>query len=323
MNLKQIRKQFFSDLQKISTLEQLEEARVKYFGRKQGLITKVADELPKLRLEEKRKVGSELNEIKKELLEALESSKSTLSTKSGEESIDITYPSIKPSLGHLHPITLVIGEIKEAFHYLGFSFIDGPEAELDLYNFQQLRISKDHPARDLQQTYYLNENLLLRTHTSSMQVRFMETHKPPIRVMFPGRVYRRDQIDATHLPSFYQIEGLQVDENINMSNLIGVLNYFAKRIFGKEAKIRVYGHHFPYTEPSVEIEVYYPKIKKWVEILGAGMVHPEVLKNGGIDPKKYRGWAFGMGADRIAMIKYGIDDIRLLYSGDLRFGEQF
>lgn len=333
-SLSEIRKKALSEISKVQSLEDLEKIRINYFGRKQGHLGTISEQLPTLSNEKKKELGKQLNEVKTELLKALENARKKFTVEGKQEWLDISASSIKPSFGHLHPITKVMGEVRDIFHYLGFSFVDGPEVELDLYNFQKLRITPDHPARDTQQTYYvlpepkvssasLNNNLLLRTHTSSMQVRYMETHKPPIRVMFPGRVYRRDQIDATHLPSFYQIEGLQVDDKMNMTNLVGVLDYFAKKLFGSGAKIRVYGHHFPYTEPSVEIEVYYPKIKKWVEILGGGMVHPEVLKNGHIDPNKYRGWAFGMGADRIAIIKYGIEDIRLMYSGDLRFLEQF
>lgn len=324
MDIKELKNQALKEISKLKNSQDLEEIRIKYFGRKQGLLREISDSLPSLNLEERKALGQELNSIKKELLGALEQAQKSLSIpESTTEWFDITAPSVKPSFGSTHPITKTTQEIKEIFHYLGFSFVDGPEVELDLYNFQKLRISKDHPARDLQQTYYLNENLVLRTHTSSMQVRYMETHKPPIRVLFPGRVYRRDQIDSTHLPSFHQIEGLLVDKQASLSNLIGVLNLVTKRLFGEDSKIRIYGHHFPYTEPSIEIEVYYPKTKRWLEILGAGMVHPEVLENGKIDSKIYRGWAFGMGADRIAMIKYGIDDIRPLYSGDLRFLKQF
>jgi phenylalanyl-tRNA synthetase alpha chain len=303
---------------------QIEELKVKYLGRKNGLVTKLTEELPKLSIEDKRTFGPQINDLKKTIQELLDNSKPSQSE--GDRNVfDVTQPAKMPAVGHFHPTTQVIGEIKDIFRYLGFSYVDGPEVELDLYNFQKLRLYPDHPARDNQQTYYLTEDqkVLLRTHTSNMQVRYMEKHKPPLRILSPGRVYRRDQIDATHLPAFYQLEGLLVDEDTKMTDLIGVLDFFAKRLFGKEAKIRIYGHNFPYTEPSIELEVYYPKLKKWVELLGAGMVHPEVLENAGIDSKVYRGWAFGMGPERIAMLKYGIEDIRHFYSGDLRFLTQF
>ncbi len=304
--------------------EDIEKLKIKYLGRKQGLINKLTEELPKLSLEDKRTFGPLINNLKKTIEDLLTSQKPT-NHSTNQPTFDLSQPAKRPLVGHLHPTTQVISEIKDIFRYLGFSFVDGPEAELDLYNFQKLRLHPDHPARDTQQTYYLTDNqkVLLRTHTSNMQVRYMEKHAPPLRILSPGRVYRRDQIDATHLPAFYQLEGLLVDKDTKMTDLIGVLDFFAKRMFGSGSKIRIYGHNFPYTEPSIELEVYYPKLKKWVEMLGAGMVHPEVLSNAGIDSKTYRGWAFGMGPERIAMLKYGIEDIRHFYSGDLRFLNQF
>lgn len=304
------------------TDKNLQDLKVKYLGRKSGLVTKLTEQLPKLKIEEKRQFGPLINNLKREV-EQLSNQKPK--KESSKDPFDVTQPGLTPAIGRLHPTTQIINQIKDIFHYLGFTFVDGPEVELDLYNFQKLRLHPDHPSRDTQQTYYLSEDqsTLLRTHTSNMQVRYMEKHQPPLRILSPGRVYRRDASDSTHLPSFYQLEGLLVDEDARLSDLIGILDFFAKRLFGPEAKVRVYGHNFPYTEPSIELEVYYPKLKKWVELLGAGMVHPEVLENAGIDSKKYRGWAFGMGPERIAMLKYGIEDIRLLYSGDLRFLEQF
>lgn len=326
-----IEQQFKEEVQKIDSSGALENLRIKYLGRKSGIVTELLAEIPKLPLAERKKLAPEIIKLKKTLGEVL--SKIILKTKDGRPAQSTTEDQfdweIDPSLvlgksqaGHPHPTQLVIHEIKEIFHYLGFGWQDGPEVELDIYNFQKLRLHKDHPARDTQQTYYLSEDILLRTQTSSMQIRYMESHKPPLRMLFPGRVYRREQIDATHLPAFYQIEGLLVDQTTNLTELLGTLDFFAKKMFGSGTKTRIYGHHFPYTEPSIEVEVLFEG-RKWLEIMGAGMVHPEVLKNCGIDPKKYRGWAFGMGPERIAMIKYGIEDIRLFYSNNLNFLEQF
>ncbi len=304
----------------------LESLRIKYLGRKQGIITELYKEIPKLSLEKKKEIVPKLNQLKAEVEKLLSSSpakaprQKELNNKLSTD--DLTVPGKKPIYGHEHPTTKIIEEIKEIFHYLGFGWLDGPEIEFDLYNFQKLRLHKDHPARDLQQTYYLSDEVLLRTQTSTMQIRYMEKNSPPIRMLFPGRVYRVEQLDNTHLPAFYQVEGLLVDQKVRLTDLLGTLEYFAKKMFGQDAKIRVYGHHFPYTEPSIEIEVLH-KSGRWIEIMGAGMVHPEVLKNVGIDPKKYRGFAFGMGPERIAMLKYGIDDIRLFYQNDLNFLEQF
>jgi len=317
-----------SEIKKADSFE-LETLRIKYLGRKQGIITELFKEIPSLSLAQKKKLVPQLNKLKNEveslLANAVVESRQEAKIKKVSNSVsdsDPTVPGIKPQVGHEHPTIKVINEIKEIFHYLGFGWQDGPEVEFDLYNFQKLRLHKDHPARDTQQTYYLSEETLLRTQTSNMQIRYMEAHKPPIRMLFPGRVYRREQIDATHLPSFYQVEGLLVDDKTTMTDLIGSLDFFARKLFGEKTKIRVYGHHFPYTEPSIEIEVLHSS-GRWLEILGAGMIHPEVLKNCGIDPKKYRGWAFGMGPERIAMLKYGIEDIRLFYSGEMAFLGEF
>ncbi|HSX57923.1 MAG TPA: phenylalanine--tRNA ligase subunit alpha [Candidatus Saccharimonadales bacterium] len=324
--IEKIKKELKEASKQINSPEELEELRVKFLGRKQGLITNLYKEIPKLKIEDKKELVPLLNKLKSEAESLLtdkivskEKPARALATFSTE---DLTIPGKKPSYGHAHPTIKIINEIKEIFHPLGFGWLDGPEIEFDLYNFQKLRLHKDHPARDLQQTYYLSDEILLRTQTSTMQIRYMEKNNPPIRMLFPGRVYRVEQLDSTHLPAFYQVEGLLVDEKIGLTDLLGTLEYFAKKMFGEEAKIRVYGHHFPYTEPSIEVEVLH-KSGKWIEIMGAGMVHPEVLKNVGIDPKKYRGFAFGMGPERIAMLKYGIDDIRLFYQNQLEFLEQF
>lgn len=294
--------------------------RQHYLG-KQGVLSSFAADLPSLPPNKRKDFGTFFNQAKKLITEALD--KRELQAKEQLASnLDITRPGHKPTIGHLHPITHIIREAKEIFGSLGFVCVDGPEVELDIYNFQKLRLHKDHPARDSQDTYYVTDDQLLRTHTSNMQVRYMEAHKPPLRAIFPGRVYRRDQIDATHLPGFYQLEGLLVDQNTSMSDLIGTLSYFIERLFGQGREIRIYGHHFPYTEPSIEIEMKHDN-GQWMEILGAGMVHPEVLENVDLDPKKYRGWAFGMGPERLAMLKWGITDIRSFYTGDIRFLEQF
>lgn len=324
--IRQLEADSLKELQKVITTSELENFRINYLGRKNGKITLLFNQIPKLSISQKRILAPALSKLKKSLETRISQTEKSLAnkqkTKQTEFFFDPTIPGKKSEIGHAHPTILVINEIKEIFHYLGFNSTDGPEVEFDEYNFQKLRLHKDHPARDMQQTYYLNDDVLLRTQTSSMQVRYMESHKPPIRMLFPGRVYRREQIDATHLPAFYQIEGLLVDQKTTLTDLLGSLDYFVKKMFGPKTKTRVYGHHFPYTEPSIEVEVLHES-GRWLEILGAGMVHPEVLKNCGIDPKKYRGWAFGMGPERIAMLKYGIDDIRLFYSNDMKFLEQF
>ena len=320
-------------LNRVKSKEEFENLRIHYFGRKKGILTQLASDLPNLSDKEKRKWGPKFNQLKQDLSSLFEKKEKSLlliEEKHKDKKkvlhdnlpFDPTVPGRKLAVGHIHPLTQIIDEVKDIFHYLGFSWVDGPEVETDEYNFQKLLIHKDHPSRDVQQTYYINDELLLRTHTSPMQIRYMEKHSPPIRIISPGRAYRRDMPDATHLPDFLQIEGLLIDEKTALTDLLGVLDFFVKRLFGPKSKVRFYGHNFPYTEPSVEVEVYHKK-RGWIEILGSGMVHPDVLRNGGIDPEKYIGWAFGMGPDRLAMLRYGIDDIRLLYSGDLRFLEQF
>ena len=314
--------QFQEEIKKIKNFNNVEELRVRYLSRKSGKLTKITNQIPKLPISQRVGVGTKIKKIRFEIEKILLAVYSELKKPTSESGVDVTIPGKKVKTGKLHPVTHVIEEIKEIFHYLGFTWTDGPEVESDLYNFQKLNMPPDHPARDVQQTYYINKDVLLRTHTSNMQVRYLEKNKPPVRVLFPGRVYRRDMPDATHLPSFYQLEGLLVDQVTSMTDLLGSLDFFAKRFFGRKSKIRVYGHHFPYTEPSIEVEVYHPK-KGWIEVLGAGMVHPNVLKNAHINPDKYRGWAFGMGPDRLVMLKYGIEDIRILYNNDLRFLNQF
>ena len=297
---------------------ELEQLRIRLLGGK-GELAKISKSAPNVDKTQRAEVGKTLNEVKRYIEDLIENRQKELSQgREKKQLVDVTLPGIQPQFGDFHPISKIIYEVTDIFRYLGFSVAKGPEIELDEINFQKLRLDKTHPSRDTQETYYLSDELLLRVHTSSVQIRYMQTHKPPIRIISPGRVYRRDRIDATHLPSFYQIEGLLVDRDSKLTDLLGTLSFFVKRLFGEDRKVRFYGHNFPYTEPSLEVEVQ-DKSGKWLEILGCGMVHPEVLQNCNIDPEKYRGWAFGMGADRLAMLKYGITDIRLLYSGDLRF----
>lgn len=325
--VKKLRTSFQKEIQNIDSQAKLEELKVAFIGRKQGSLTKLYAEIPSLSLEAKKNLVPLLNALKGEIETTLKNReikapKKEVIQKQIFSEKDLSIPGTKPVYGHEHPTIQIINEIKEIFHYLGFSWMEGPEVEFDLYNFQKLRLHKDHPARDLQQTYYITDDILLRTQTSTMQIRYMEQNKPPIRMLFPGRVYRVEQVDSTHLPAFYQLEGLLVDENVHLTDLLGTLDYFAKAMFGQNAKIRIYGHHFPYTEPSIEVEVLH-KSGKWLEIMGAGMVHPEVLRDCGINPDKYRGFAFGMGPERIAMLRYGIEDIRLFYGNDMNFLEQF
>ena len=250
-----------------------------------------------------------------------------------DETIDVTMPGKVKPLGHKHPLSIVLDEVKEIFMGMGFDVATGPEVEWDYYNFEALNIPKGHPARDTQDTFYITENMLLRTQTSPVQIRVMENNQPPIRIIAPGRVYRSDAVDATHSPLFHQIEGLVVDKGITMGDLRGNLEAFAKRLYGNDTKIRLRPHHFPFTEPSCEIDVScfrcggkgcpMCKGEGWIEILGGGMVHPKVLKNGGIDPEVYSGFAFGVGLERLVMFRFNIDDMRLLYENDMRFLGQF
>lgn len=298
--------------------KELEELRIKFLGRK-GEINKLLQSIPALADQERSSFGRDVNNAKRAIELALsEREKQLRAAPSPMEFFDPTVPGVKPAIGALHPITRIMNEVEDIFGRFGFSIATGPEVEWDEINFQKLRLGPDHPSRDTQETYYFDEKRLLRVHTSSVQIRYMTDHKPPIRVISPGRVYRRDNIDATHLPSFHMIEGLMVDDRTTLTDLLGILEFAAKQLFGTERKVRFYGHNFPYTEPSLEVEAQNEK-GEWLEIVGCGMVHPQVLENCGIDSTKYQGWAFGMGADRLAMLKYGIDDIRLLYGEDVRF----
>ncbi len=315
---------------------QLEELRVRYLGR-QGVLTLLLRSLGALPAAERPRVGAAANEVKREL-EALlevrlgETREAERRLDRARQRIDLTLPGRRPPQGGVHPLTRVQDEIVGIFVGLGFSVAEGPEIEDDYHNFEALNIPRDHPARDMQDTFYLSEDTLLRTHTSPVQIRTMQAQRPPVRVICPGRVYRRDA-DITHSPMFHQVEGLAVDRHISMGDLKGTLELFAREMFGARSKIRFRPSFFPFTEPSAEVDVLcflcggdgcrVCKQSGWLEILGSGMVHPQVLRNVGYDPEEVTGWAFGMGVERVAMLKYGIDDIRLFFENDLRFLRQF
>ena len=315
----------------------IEEVRVKYLGKK-GELTAILKQMGSLSPEERPKMGQLVNEAKAEVEALITEKKAELNKKAVEEklkaeTIDITMPAKKLKAGRLHPLNTVLDDMIDIFQSMGFDVVDGPEVETDHYNFECLNVPKDHPARDMQDTFYLAENLLLRTQTSAAQIRTMETRKPPIRVICPGRVFRADEVDATHSPVFHQIEGLVVDKGVTMCDLKGVLEQFAQEIYGNDTKVKFRPSFFPFTEPSVEVDVTCSecggkgcrvcKGSGWIEILGAGMVHPNVLRSCGIDPEEYSGFAFGIGLDRLTTTRYKISDIRLLFENDKRFLEQF
>lgn len=324
-------------LQEAASVEEAEEVRIKVLGKK-GQLTEILRSIGKLAPEERKELGLAANQVRADIEKMLDATFEQLSRKAREakfkaEKIDVTEPGKLYKLGTKHPVTITIEEISRVFKSMGFTLTEGPEVETVFNNFDALNAGPDHPARDWTDTFYVNEEVLLRTQTSPVQVRTLMNQKPPIRVFAPGRCFRCDTPDATHSPMFHQVEGLVVDEGITMSDLKGVLDSFAKQMFGPEARTKFRPHHFPFTEPSAEMDVSCFKCggkgckvckgSGWIEILGCGMVHPNVLKVGGIDTEKYTGFAFGMGVERIAMLKYGIDDIRLLYENDMRFIEQF
>jgi phenylalanyl-tRNA synthetase alpha chain len=316
---------------------ELEQVRVRFLGR-QGVLTQLLRSLGGLAPEERPLVGAAANEAKRALEALLEERLARAldaerSVKRARERLDLTLPGRRPPRGALHPLTRVHDEIVAIFAGLGFSVVEGPEIETDSYNFEALNIPRDHPARDMQDTFYVSESTLLRTHTSPVQVRTMLAQKPPVRIIVPGKVFRRDVADASHSPMFHQVEGLAVDRDITMGDLKGTLELFAREMFGPTSRIRFRPSFFPFTEPSAEVDVLcfvchgegcrLCKQGGWLEILGSGMVHPRVLENVGYDPEAVTGWAFGMGIERIAMLKYGIDDLRLFFDNDLRFLRQF
>lgn len=312
-------------------ISSLEELRVKYLGRK-GKINTLLKELTELSLEEKRIYGRKVNTLKKELGEKIESRLKTLTTKP-ETDVDLLLPGRAPRLGHIHPLSKVLTEIITFFSNFGFTVATAPEIEYDWYNFEALNMAKDHPARDMFSNFYLNGNMLLRSHTSPTQIRVMEKQKPPIKIICPGRCYRRDAFDASHSPVFHQVEALYIDKGVSFGELKWLLHEFVKDIFGPETKYELRPSFFPFTEPSGELAISCTVCKGagcsvcsntgWLELLGCGMVHPQVLKNVKIPPKKYSGYALGMGVERVALIKYIIDDIRVFFNNDIRFLEQF
>ncbi len=315
----------------------LEALRIRYLGKK-GELTAVLRGMGKLSAEERPVIGQIANEVREaienELAQRAQVQKAAeLDRRLAAEKIDVTVPGTEIAVGHIHPLDRVQRDMEEIFIGMGFDIVEGPEVEYDYYNFQALNIPPDHPARDTQDTFYITDNILLRSQTSPVQARTMEIRKPPIRIISPGRVYRSDAMDATHSPLFHQMEGLVVDKNVTMGDLKGTLEMFAKKMFGDDTKVRFRPHHFPFTEPSAEVDVScfacggkgcrLCKGEGWIEILGAGMVHPNVLRICGIDPEEYSGFAFGMGIERVTMLKYHIDDIRHLYENDIRFLAQF
>lgn len=335
--LQQIRQNVTDLLAETKDLEGLDQLRIRFLGKK-GELTAVLKGMGALSSEERPKIGALANEVRTFLEKEIDERKAELSKKLQEEKlkrevIDVTMPGRKQELGHMHPLSQVLDEVQKVFIGMGFQIAEGPEVEYDYYNFEALNIPKNHPARDTQDTFYVEDNIVLRTQTSPMQVRVMEKQKPPIRIIAPGRVYRSDAVDATHSPIFHQIEGLVVDKGVTMADLKGTLEAFIKELYGQDAKVRFRPHHFPFTEPSAEMDVScfvcggegcrVCKGEGWIEILGCGMVHPKVLANCGIDPEIYSGFAFGLGLERIVMRRYGIDDLRLFYENDMRFLNQF
>lgn len=341
-SLNQTRDEFEKKIKEITSLADIEKIRVEYFGKK-GKLTGVLRGMGNLKPEERPEAGRMVNEVRAKMEEAFAQNQAKIkalesSYKLKKEVIDVTLPTHYEGCGARHPLNNAINEICDIFLGLGYSIGEGPEVEYDKYNFELLRIPKGHPARDTQDTFYISDNVLLRTQTSGMQIRIMEEltkngGKPPIKVVCPGKVYRQDTLDATHSPVFHQIEGLVVDKGVTMGDLVGSLRLFAKKLFGEKTEVRLRPHHFPFTEPSVEVDLTCWKCggcgcnvckgEGWIEVLGAGMVHPEVLENCGIDSSVYSGFAFGIGVERTAMGRYGIDDIRLLYENDVRFLKQF
>ncbi len=335
--LMEIRERAEKELSELRDATELENFRVQVLGKKSEL-TGILKQMGSLSAEERPKMGQLANEVRASIEAMLKEKTAELRSKEQEaklkkETIDVTLPGKKHEIGHKHPLSIVLDEVKDIFVGMGFQIATGPEVEWDYYNFEALNLPPDHPARDTQDTFYITEKMLLRTQTSPVQIRVMEKQEPPIRIIAPGRVYRSDAVDATHSPFFHQIEGLVVDKGITMGDLKGSLMQFAKRLYGEDTEIRLRPHHFPFTEPSCEMDVTCFKCggkgcpmckgEGWVEILGGGMVHPKVLKNGGVDPEVYSGYAFGVGLERLTMFRFNIDDMRLLFENDARFLNQF
>ena len=341
--LQAIREEALKQIRESNRLDKLNEVRVSFLGKK-GELTAVLKGMKNVYPKERPFVGQMVNETREAIEEFLEETKKKLEEKAREEKmkqevIDVTLPAKKINVGHRHPNTIALEEVERIFVGMGYEVVEGPEIEYDLYNFEKLNIPANHPAKDEQDTFYINKDIVLRTQTSPVQARIMEQGKLPIRMIAPGRVFRSDEVDATHSPSFHQIEGLVVDKNITFADLKGTLEEFAKQLFGPETKTKFRPHHFPFTEPSAEVDVScfkcggsgeieghscrFCKGSGWIEILGCGMVHPHVFEMCGIDPEEYTGFAFGVGLERIALLKYEIDDMRELYKNDIRFLKQF
>ncbi|MDR1734703.1 MAG: phenylalanine--tRNA ligase subunit alpha [Oscillospiraceae bacterium] len=335
--LKSLEQKALTDIEGAPDSKALEEIRINYLGKKGGL-TAILKTMGKLSAEERPVMGALANAVRETLTAAIEQKGSLLKAEEMQkrlaaETIDVTLPGMRRPIGKKHPLTQIIDDVTDIFLGMGYNVAEGPEVELDYYNFEALNMPPGHPARDTQDTFYIDPQTVLRTQTSSVQIRVMENQKPPIRIISPGRVYRSDTVDATHSAVFHQIEGLVVDKGVSMGMLKGTLEVIAKRLFGEETKIRLRPHHFPYTEPSCEVDIScfrcggkgcpLCKYEGWIEILGAGMVHPAVLERCGIDTTVYSGFAFGVGVERLAMFRYEIDDLRLLYENDVRFLSQF
>ncbi len=335
--LEKIKADAVREIQNSDGLEKLNEVRVAFLGKK-GELTAVLKGMKDVLPEDRPKVGQWVNETRESIEKLIEETKSKMEAaerdlRLKQEVIDVTLPAKKNRVGHRHPNTIALEEVERIFIGMGYEVVEGPEVEYDYYNFEALNIPANHPAKDEQDTFYINDEIVLRTQTSPVQVREMEKGKLPIRMIAPGRVFRSDEVDATHSPSFHQIEGLVIDKNVTFADLKGTLQEFAKELFGEETKVKFRPHHFPFTEPSAEVDVTcfkcggkgcrFCKGEGWIEILGCGMVHPRVLEMSGIDPEEYSGFAFGVGLERIALLKYEIDDMRLLYENDDRFLKQF
>ena len=335
--LDQIREQALAQIKNCENMDKLNEIRVSILGKK-GELTSVLKSMKDVAPEDRPKVGQWVNETRQEIETVMDEAKSRMEkavreAKMKAEVIDVTLPAKKAEIGHRHPNTIALEEVERIFIGMGYEVVEGPEVEKDYYNFEALNIPADHPAKDEQDTFYITGDILLRTQTSSTQVHEMEKGKLPIRMIAPGRVFRADEVDATHSPLFHQVEGLVVDKNITMADLKGTLEVFVKKLYGEDTVVRFRPHHFPFTEPSAELDVQcfhchgegcsLCKGEGWIEILGCGMVHPKVLTNCGIDPEEYSGFAFGMGLERMVMMRYNIDDLRLFYDNDIRFLNQF
>ncbi|WP_251497801.1 phenylalanine--tRNA ligase subunit alpha [Otoolea muris] len=335
--LERIREEALKQIEASDALEKLNEIRVAYLGKK-GELTSVLKSMKNVAPEDRPRVGQMVNDARAAIEARLEETRLALARRARQEQlkrevIDVTLPAKKSRVGHSHPNTIALKEVERIFVGMGYEVVEGPEIEYDLYNFEKLNIPANHPAKDEQDTFYINKDIVLRTQTSPVQARVMEQGKLPIRMIAPGRVFRSDEVDATHSPSFHQVEGLVIDKCITFSDLKGTLAEFAREMFGEDTRVKFRPHHFPFTEPSAEMDVScfkcggkgcrFCKGSGWIEILGCGMVHPHVLEMCGIDPESYSGFAFGVGLERIALLKYEIDDMRLLYENDIRFLTQF